>query len=127
MKLGTGLRVVAVCALIMMVQAFVLTFWCESASVFSFRVEDLTPLDRGGEVLRYPISEFKSTIPGLLDFAALFLLALLVLRRARLRVVGVELHGRLLGLGMLALTAWNLIFAGLLVVLEFNYLQPCPV
>ncbi len=127
MKLRSGLRVVAVCALLMMVQAFVLTFWCESASVFSFRVEDLTPLERGGDVLRYPIGEFKSTIPGLVDFAAVFVMAVLALRRARLRVAGVELPPRLLGLGMLALTAWNLAFAGFLVVLEFKYLQPCPV
>jgi hypothetical protein len=40
-ELRTGLRVVVVCAALMMLQAVVLTFWRESASVFSFRVEGL--------------------------------------------------------------------------------------
>lgn len=127
MKLRTGLRVVVVCAALMMLQAVVLTFWCESASVFSFRVEDLTPLAKGGQVLRYPIGEFKSTIPGFLDFAVLLLIAVLVLRNSRVQVFGVEISHRLLALGMLGLAAWNVLFAAFLVVLEFKYLHPCPV
>ena len=62
MRLRTGLRIGAVLTGLMMIQAFFLTFWCESASVFAFRVEDLSPLERGGEVLRHPIAEFKSTV-----------------------------------------------------------------
>ena len=127
MKLRTGLRVVVVCAALMMLQAVILTFWCESASVFSFRVEDLTPLAKGVQVLRYPVAEFKSTIPGFLDFSVLLLMAVLLLRNSRVQVFGVEISHRVLALGMLGLTAWNLLFAGFLVVLEFKYLQPCPV
>jgi len=111
----------------MILQAIVLTFWCESASVFSFRIEDLTPLAEGGQVLRYPIGEFKSTILGFLDFAALLAMAILVLRQVPIRILGVPVSHRVVGLGMLGLTAWNVVFAGILVVLEFKYLHPCPV
>src|SRR5713226_8334858 len=103
MKLRTGLRIVAVCAALMMIQAVVLTFWCESASIFSFRVEDLTPLAKGGEVLRYPIGELKSPILGFLDFAALLVMTIVVLRQVPIRILGVPVSRQVLGLGMLAM------------------------
>lgn len=127
MRLRTGLLIIAITSAIMMIQAVILTFWCESASIFSFRVEDLTPLERNGAILRYPVLEFKSTIPGFLDFAAVLLLTFLLLRGASVRLLGVQVSRQLLALAILGLTAWNLVFAAFLVILEFKYLQPCPV
>lgn len=123
MKPRTALAVVSGLALLMIVQAFVLTFWCESASVFAFHVEDLTFQPKRV----FPILEFKSTLPGMVVFGAVFGLALNV-RRGRT----VSLLGQVFGPGqqlaaLVALTGWNLLFAAFLVVLEFRYLTPCPV
>jgi hypothetical protein len=106
-----------------MILAVILSFWCESASYFSFRVEDLTKQP----VARFPIGEFKSTIPGFLDFLAIFILAILILRRTAVTILGVSLSRATLALAVLGLTVWNIFFAAILVTLEFKYLQPCPV
>lgn len=123
MKIRTGLRIVIAASLIMMILSVVLSFWCESASYFSFRVEDLTK----HPVARFPIGEFKSTVPGFLDFLAIFVLAILILRRSTVTIFGVAVNHAVLALAILGLTAWNVLFATFLVVLEFRYLQPCPV
>jgi hypothetical protein len=123
MTIRTGLRVVIVASAIMMVLAVILSFWCESASYFSFRVEDLTK----HPVARFPIGQFKSTLPGFLDFLAIFILAVLILRRTELTILGVPVSHATLALAILGLTAWNVLFAAFLVTLEFKYLQPCPV
>ncbi len=127
MRIRTGLRIVIAAAVIMMSLAVILSFWCESASIFSFRVEDLTPLAKGGSVLPYPIGEFKSTVLGFLDFLAILVLAILILRRTSVTILGVPVSHATLALAIVGLTAWNIIFAAFLVVLEFKYLQPCPV
>lgn len=127
MKIRTGLHIVIGAAVIMMILAVILSFWCESASIFSFRVEDLTPLAKGGSVLRYPIGEFKSTVPGFLDFLAILVLAILILRRTPVTILGVAVSQATLAVAIVGLTAWNVLFAAFLVVLEFKYLQPCPV
>jgi len=123
MTIRTGLRVVIVASAIMMILAVLLSFWCESASYFSFRVEDLTKQP----VARFPIGQFKSTLPGFFDFLAIFILAVLILRRTELAILGVPVSHAALALAILGLTAWNVLFAGFLVILEFRYLQPCPV
>ncbi len=123
MKIRTGLRIVIVASAIMMILSVILSFWCESASYFSFRVEDLTK----HPVARFPIGEFKSTVPGFLDFLAVFILAILILRRTPVNIFGVSVNHATLALAVLGLTAWNVLFAAFLVVLEFRYLQPCPV
>jgi len=127
MRLRTGLWIVLVASAIMMIQAVILSFWCESASIFSFRVEDLTPLAKGHPAVPYPIGEFKSTVLGFLDFLAVFVFALLLLRRVPVHVLGVPIAHDVLGLAIAGLTLWNVVFAAFLVVLEFKYLQPCPV
>ncbi len=123
MTIRTGLRVVIVASAIMMILAVILSFWCESASYFSFRVEDLTKQP----VAHFPIGEFKSTVPGFLDFLAIFILAILILRRTAVTIVGVSLSRATFALAILGFTVWNVFFAAFLVTLEFKYLQPCPV
>lgn len=127
MRARTGLKIVLITAVIMMIQAVILSFWCESASFFSFRVEDLTPIEKGGAAIPYPIGEFKATVPGFLVFLAIFVLALLILRRIPVTILGVSISHAVLALAIVGLTAWYLLFAGFLVVLEFKHLQPCPV
>jgi hypothetical protein len=114
---------VIVASAIMMILSVILSFWCESASYFSFRVEDLTK----HPVARFPIGEFKSTVPGFLDFLAVFVLAIVIWRRTPVTIFGVSINHATLALGIVALTAWNVLFAVFLVILEFMYLQPCPV
>lgn len=123
MKPRTALTMVSGLALLMIVQAFVLTFWCESASIFAFRVEDLTFQPKRV----FPITEFKSTLPGMVVFAAVLGLAMNVRRGRTISLLGAELGPAHQLVAIVLLTGWNLVFAAFLVVLEFKYLTPCPV
>lgn len=125
MTIRTAVKALIPLTMVMMVQAFVLTFWCESASIFSFRVEDSTPLSSGGEVLKFPLFELKSTIPGFLDFSVILILLILILKQKRLHIFGVEVTPQHFGLIIVGLTVWNLLFAAYLVAMEFKLLVPC--
>lgn len=59
MRPRNALAIVAGLAGVMVLQAFVLTFWCESASIFSFRVEDLTYTPKRV----FPVGEFAAVRP----------------------------------------------------------------
>lgn len=123
MRPKTALSIVAALAAVMILQAFVLTFWCESASVFSFRVEDLTFTP----TRVFPVSEFKSTIPGMLVFATMLALAWRARQSRPVSLFGTRLTPQHQVAAIVLLTAWNLLFAAFLVGLEFAYLTPCPV
>lgn len=58
--------------------------------VLLVRVEDLTPIEKGGVAIRSPVDEFVATVPGFLVFLVIFVLALLILRRTPVTILWEE-------------------------------------
>lgn len=133
MKIKTGLKTLIGLAALGIVLAIFLIFTCPFAGVISF-----STLVREGTKSYAELTVHATALPGVRELPArvlplfgtevsflgvlvllgIILLSWLILRDKSLSLFGYQLTPRFLGLGILLVTFWNLIFAAFLVGVE---------
>jgi len=133
MKLRTGLKILIGLSVVGIAVAIVLIFTCPFAGVISFstlvregtpQYEELTvhatavPGVRELPAKVLPLFGTEVSFLGILVLLALIFLAWLILRGKSLNLFGYRMSPQFMGLGILLVTLWNVLFATFLIGVE---------